>query len=151
LWEGNVQSIKGHIWKMHYLRAKNWNTVSATCRKILPYCNQQEQWRVGEWCWAMFCLGQLFLMNIKMIGFNLHFCLRHAGLQYKTPSYTYNILVHKQNGSERFLVSARTKVFLTDSQKTFQEKDSAIITENQWKQYTDEGNYSFYKAQISKN
>jgi hypothetical protein len=149
LWEGTVGSVKGHIRKTHYLPSKRRNLTHARCRGQLPHlCEESNN---TEWKQPAYCLGETFFMNIRMIDFNLYFCLRHTGLRYKTPSYDYRILVQEQNGSGSFSSHDRTKLFLIDIEKIFEKKDCAVITKEQWTKSRNNENIMQYEVHISKN
>jgi hypothetical protein len=80
----------------------------------------------------------------------MYFRLRYTGLWCNTPSYAYNILIQKQDGSGYFSACGRTKLFLVDSTHVFKEKDCAIITEEQWRKHRATENHMSFEVEISK-
>jgi hypothetical protein len=127
-----VAGVKGHIRKVHYVRGGKKNVISARGSAVLQDCSEEYN-NGNEWRQSVACLGEIFFLNVKMIDFNMYFCLRHTGLRYNTSSYAYNILAQKQDGSGSFLVYGRTKLLPVDPEDVFKEKDCSVIMEEQWR------------------
>ncbi|KDR11582.1 hypothetical protein L798_14529 [Zootermopsis nevadensis] len=103
-----------------------------------------------DWMRAIFCMGEIFFMNIRAADRKIRFCLRHVGLRYKTLNYKYKISITKANGSGSISAYSTSKYFLCDVDNIFRENKCAVFGKKYYKWYIRKDGNLQYEVHISR-